>query len=79
MDFKLSLQAQNNMRKDAILIIDGTIYRGNFTYDYPCFKCDLKHNCTDKINKLCEFIDMVRISHEDTRSLYWILNKEPLN
>lgn len=72
MDFTLTIRVDNNMRKAALLIINGTAYIGKYTYDYACVNCDFENKCTDKINSLCAAIDKVRISHEDTLSVYWI-------
>lgn len=72
MDFTLTIRAENNTRKYAILTIDDINYIGRYTYEYACVNCDLKSKCPEKINHLCSAIDKVRISHEDTRSIYWI-------
>lgn len=72
MDFTLTIRAENNTRQAALLTLDGITYKGKFTYEYACVNCDLESKCTEKINHLCASIDKVRISHEDTRSVYWI-------
>lgn len=76
MDFTLTIRVENNSRKAALLTIDGITYAGKYTYEYACVKCDFENKCTEKINNLCCSIDKVRISHEDTLSVYWIKQKK---